>query len=72
MAYFKTCPLCGANLDPGEECDCDSVDSVEVKIKKAPAEPVISASADVTSDITISISLYYKNKKKSRGNCHER
>jgi len=19
---FKTCPLCGANLDPGETCDC--------------------------------------------------
>ena len=22
MAYFNTCPLCGANLDPGEKCDC--------------------------------------------------
>lgn len=22
-AYFKTCPECGANLDPGERCtDC--------------------------------------------------
>jgi len=21
-AYFKTCPDCGANLDPGESCDC--------------------------------------------------
>ena len=20
--YFKTCPYCGANLDPGETCDC--------------------------------------------------
>lgn len=19
---YKTCPLCGANLDPGERCDC--------------------------------------------------
>jgi len=19
---YKTCPYCGANLDPGEECDC--------------------------------------------------
>ena len=20
--YFWTCPHCGANLDPGEKCDC--------------------------------------------------
>ena len=22
MSYFKACPHCGANLDPGEVCDC--------------------------------------------------
>ena len=22
MAMYRTCPLCGANLDPGELCDC--------------------------------------------------
>lgn len=22
MAYYNTCPYCGANLDPGEPCDC--------------------------------------------------
>lgn len=23
MSYYYTCPLCGANLDPGERCtDC--------------------------------------------------
>lgn len=22
MAYYKTCPNCGANLDPCERCDC--------------------------------------------------
>lgn len=22
-SYYHTCPLCGANLDPGEHCDCD-------------------------------------------------
>lgn len=21
-AYFRTCPICGANLDPGEKCTC--------------------------------------------------
>lgn len=20
--YYHTCPYCGANLDPGESCDC--------------------------------------------------
>lgn len=22
MAYFNTCPICGAHLDPGERCTC--------------------------------------------------
>ena len=22
MAAYRTCPHCGANLDPGEACDC--------------------------------------------------
>ncbi len=22
--YYDTCPDCGANLDPGERCDCDT------------------------------------------------
>lgn len=22
MSYYRTCPLCGAHLDPGERCDC--------------------------------------------------
>ena len=23
MAYYNTCPDCGANLDPGEKCECN-------------------------------------------------
>ena len=23
MPYYWTCPYCGANLDPGEKCDCN-------------------------------------------------
>ena len=22
MSYYRTCPLCGAHLDPGEVCEC--------------------------------------------------
>ena len=22
MSYYRTCPLCGAHLDPGESCGC--------------------------------------------------
>lgn len=22
--YYHTCPCCGANLDPGERCDCEA------------------------------------------------
>ena len=22
MAYYRTCPHCGSNLDPGERCEC--------------------------------------------------
>lgn len=25
MSYYHTCPDCGANLDPGEHCDCRSI-----------------------------------------------
>ncbi len=24
MSYYKKCSLCGANLDPGERCDCQT------------------------------------------------
>lgn len=23
IRYYHTCPCCGANLDPGERCDCE-------------------------------------------------
>ncbi|MEH2957795.1 hypothetical protein [Candidatus Merdisoma sp. JLR.KK006] len=23
MAFYRTCPKCGAALDPGEHCDCE-------------------------------------------------
>lgn len=29
MAMYRTCPLCGANLDPGELCDCQDGEESE-------------------------------------------
>lgn len=31
--YYHTCPLCGANLDPGERCDCSK--KISQKSEKA-------------------------------------
>ena len=30
MAQYKTCELCGANLDHGERCDCQDIKRKEV------------------------------------------
>ena len=60
MAYYKKCPECGANLDPGEECEC-----LVIK-ENAPIKIAVSIGADVKKDIELSISLYYKNSKLSR------
>lgn len=37
MALYKKCPCCGANLDPGEKCDCENETSMDTKeiIEKA-------------------------------------
>lgn len=32
MAYYRTCPYCGCNNDPGEVCDCRA----ETKEEAAP------------------------------------
>ena len=41
MAYYRTCPDCGAALDPGESCDCNRrsframpIRGMEIKEKK--------------------------------------
>lgn len=28
MSYFWTCSHCGANLDPGEKCDCQEQEDI--------------------------------------------
>ena len=37
--YYHTCTSCGANLDPGERCDCDRPLAGSQTHKAAPATP---------------------------------
>lgn len=38
MAYYDTCPECGANLDPGERCDCRRSDGYQYIEKERAAK----------------------------------
>lgn len=31
MSYYRTCPDCGAALDPGERCDCGKKENAELR-----------------------------------------
>jgi len=37
MPYYQTCRLCGANLDPGERCDCEKEEPAGVAAPTSPA-----------------------------------
>lgn len=50
MAFYRPCPHCGANLDPGERCDCrmdekKEADPVERVRPQAPNSTVLSLSS---------------------------
>ena len=53
MAYYRTCPLCGANLDPGESCDCaekkqpDTPPQMRQSRKREPGLRIITAHREV-------------------------
>lgn len=37
MSYYRTCPVCGSNLDPGEICDeCREISPESKKNKDVP------------------------------------
>lgn len=36
MSYYTTCPDCGANLDPGERCDCQNEQEEPTNTNKNP------------------------------------
>ena len=42
MAEYRVCPDCGANLDPGERCDCEknsAPDAANIRDGKAGETP---------------------------------
>lgn len=53
MSYYRTCPNCGAALDPGERCDCrDGTESEARKGKeKAAASATNTDSGKVERDL---------------------
>ena len=54
MSYYHTCPYCGANLDPGERCDCRDEEEATpgaTNTEGGKAEKVLSGS-DSASMIT--------------------
>lgn len=47
--YFRICPNCGGNLDPGERCDC------RAKEKETAPLPRETASGNKTPNAIISV-----------------
>lgn len=44
MAYYRECPDCGCNLDPGEKCECQKEKALSKHGKKnKPKKKAISA-----------------------------
>lgn len=37
MPYYYTCPICGAHLDPGERCDCQTTTEDSDNTKEDPS-----------------------------------
>lgn len=55
MSYYRTCPHCGAHLDPGESCNCrtrEETPACAVNTDEGKAEQIhkaVSASYDTTN-----------------------
>lgn len=54
MSYFKTCPDCGAHLDPGELCDCRENEKTNASSSTADGGRVETVVADYISTSSLS------------------
>lgn len=48
--FYKTCPNCGANLDPNEVCDCTKKEAVPQQ-RKQPTNKISNLSLSVPKRI---------------------
>lgn len=54
MSYYRTCPHCGAHLDPGESCtDCQNKEEAApvLQHRDGKAEKVLNGSDSASHDI---------------------
>ena len=60
MSYYRTCPSCGAALDPGERCDCQSRTESEARKGKEKAAQGATNTQDgkVETGLTAHISTF--------------
>lgn len=50
MSYYRVCPLCGASLDPGEQCDCRERTENEPRESKEKAAQGVSSTQSGKAD----------------------
>lgn len=53
MSYYKTCPHCGAHLDPGETCDCRDNEKTALDAANIQSGMVEQSLSDTVSTSTI-------------------
>ena len=58
MSYYRTCPICGAALDPCERCDC-----LDEKDAAASATNTDSGRVEMGLQALFSISSLYENEE---------
>lgn len=58
MSYYRTCPICGAALDPCERCDC-----MDEKGAAASATNTDSGRVEMGLQALFSISSLYENEE---------
>ncbi len=58
--YYNVCPFCGANLDPGERCDCE-------KKEAATAATVTTSDAEKRQSLTAAYSIPHRFLAVKRG-----
>ena len=55
MSYYKTCPLCGCHLDPGEVCDCKDKEEAALGVSSTQGGMVEQVLTDSVSTSIIRI-----------------